>query len=56
VMDRWNTPYWFHANAATQVEIRSAGPDRNLFTADDLILNGSPAGFGASPARPETAP
>lgn len=56
LMDRWNTPYWFHANSATQVEIRSAGPDRNLFTADDLILNGSPAGFGASPARPETAP
>lgn len=50
LMDRWGSPYWFHPNAANQMEIRSAGPDRSLFTGDDIILNGSPAGFGATPA------
>ena len=52
LLDRWGTPYWFHANTGSQVEIRSAGPDRNLFSPDDIILNGSPAGFGATPAQP----
>ena len=55
LMDRWGSPYWFHPNAANQMEIRSAGPDRNLFTGDDIILNGSPAGFGATPAGAATA-
>lgn len=50
LLDRWGTPYWFHPNAANQIEIRSAGPDKNLFSSDDVILNGSPAGFGATPA------
>jgi len=50
LLDRWGTAYWFHANAGHQIEIRSAGPDQTLFTSDDLILNGSPAGFGATPA------
>ncbi len=35
--DRWGTPYLFHPLAAEDYEIRSAGPDRRLFTADDLI-------------------
>lgn len=35
--DRWGTPYFFHPLAAADYEIRSAGPDRNLFTADDLV-------------------
>ena len=36
--DRWGTPYFFHAESATRMEIRSAGPDRKQFTADDAIL------------------
>lgn len=55
LIDRWGSPYWFHPNAANQMEIRSAGPDRNLFTGDDIILNGSPAGFGATPTGAATA-
>lgn len=47
--DRWGTPYWFHPNSLGQMEIRSAGPDRELFTQDDILLNDSPAGFGATP-------
>lgn len=51
LLDRWGSPYWFHPNGPGQIEIRSAGPDRELFTSDDIILNGSPAGFGATPAE-----
>ena len=54
LIDRWGTPYWFHPNSGSQMEIRSAGPDRQLFTADDVVLNRSPEGFGATP--PEAAP
>lgn len=48
LVDRWGTPYWFHPNTALQVEIRSAGPDLQLFTDDDLVINPSPEGYGAS--------
>lgn len=51
LQDRWGTAYWFHPNSPGQIEIRSAGPDRELFTQDDIILNGSPAGFGATPGE-----
>lgn len=47
-IDRWGTPYWFHPNSGSQMEIRSAGPDRQLFTADDLVRNPSPDGLGVS--------
>jgi hypothetical protein len=36
--DRWGTPFFFHALSGTQMEIRSAGPDRKLWTADDVVL------------------
>jgi hypothetical protein len=39
LVDRWNTPYWFHPSSSHQMEIRSAGPDKNLFTTDDLVIN-----------------
>ncbi len=35
--DRWGTPYFFHPLSAADYEVRSAGPDRKLFTADDLV-------------------
>lgn len=47
IVDRWGTPYWFHPNSGHSMEIRSAGPDRQLFTQDDLVINPSPEGFGA---------
>lgn len=37
LLDRWGTPYFFHQLARDQVEIRSAGPDRRHFTADDIV-------------------
>lgn len=33
--DRWGTPFRFHQVSGTQMEIRSAGPDRKFATADD---------------------
>ena len=38
LVDRWGTPFWFHPETSTRMEIRSAGPDRQLFTLDDVIL------------------
>ena len=39
LVDRWGTPYWFHAMSGREMEIRSAGPDREQFTDDDLFLS-----------------
>ena len=36
--DRWGTPFFFHAESATRMEIRSAGPDRKMWTEDDVVL------------------
>jgi hypothetical protein len=36
IIDRWGTPLYFHASARDRLEIRSAGPDRQMWTADDL--------------------
>jgi hypothetical protein len=36
LLDSWGTPYFFHANSATVMEVRSAGPDKKLHTSDDV--------------------
>lgn len=36
LVDRWGSPWFFHQLAADLIEVRSAGPDRKLFTADDV--------------------
>lgn len=38
LIDYWQTPYFFHQLAGRRMEVRSAGPDRELWTADDLVL------------------
>jgi hypothetical protein len=35
LVDRWGTPYFFHQISGNEMEIRSAGPDRVMWTADD---------------------
>jgi hypothetical protein len=37
--DRWGTPFHFHQISGTQMELRSAGPDRKFGTADDTVLS-----------------
>lgn len=37
LVDSWGTPYFFHQLSARNTEIRSAGPDRTLWTGDDIL-------------------
>lgn len=36
--DRWGTPFFFHAESASRMEIRSAGPDKKMWTEDDVAF------------------
>jgi hypothetical protein len=36
--DAWGTPYFFHQLSGTEMEIRSAGPDKKMWTSDDLVI------------------
>ena len=38
LVDNWGTPYFFHQLSRSEMEIHSAGPDRRMWTADDLVL------------------
>ena len=37
--DRWGTPFFFHAESAAHMEIRSAGPDKKMWTDDDVAFS-----------------
>jgi hypothetical protein len=37
LVDYWGTPFFFHQLSSTEMEIRSAGPDKIMWTADDLV-------------------
>ncbi|MEI9865221.1 MAG: hypothetical protein WDN00_11865 [Limisphaerales bacterium] len=39
LVDRWGTPLFFHAIGNRQFELRSAGPDKKLWTDDDVHRN-----------------
>jgi hypothetical protein len=39
LVDRWGTPLFFHALGGRRFEIRSAGPDKEMWTADDVQRN-----------------
>ena len=43
LIDRWGHPYVFHSLTANWTELRSAGPDGELFTTDDVVRGGSEA-------------
>lgn len=36
LIDRWQTPLFFHVRDAFRIDIRSAGPDKKMWTDDDL--------------------
>jgi hypothetical protein len=38
LVDNWGTPFFFHQLSRTEMEIHSAGPDRKMWTADDLVI------------------
>jgi hypothetical protein len=37
LIDSWGTPYFFHQLSAEEMETRSAGPDKELWTPDDVV-------------------
>jgi len=39
LVDRWGTPLFFHAVGKGRYVLRSAGPDRRLWTSDDIQRN-----------------
>ncbi len=39
LIDRWGTPYFFHQLSRDHMQIRSAGPDRKMYTDDDIVEN-----------------
>ena len=36
LLDPWGTPYFFHQLSAIRMEVRSAGPDKTMWSGDDL--------------------
>jgi hypothetical protein len=38
ICDRWGTPFRFHQLSGTQMQIISAGPDRDFATEDDVAM------------------
>jgi hypothetical protein len=38
LVDNWGTPFFFHQLSRAEMEIHSAGPDRKMWTADDLVI------------------
>jgi len=37
LIDSWGTPYFFHQLSGTEMELHSAGPDKMMWTSDDLV-------------------
>lgn len=38
LVDPWGTPYFFHQVSGSDMEVRSAGPDRTMWDGDDVIF------------------
>jgi hypothetical protein len=38
LVDEWGTPYFFHQISGSEMEIHSAGPDKIMWTSDDLVV------------------
>jgi len=36
LVDQWSTPYFFHSLSGQEMEIKSAGPDQQFWTDDDI--------------------
>ena len=37
MLDAWGTPFFFHQVSGREMEIRSAGEDKKMWTFDDLV-------------------
>jgi hypothetical protein len=52
LIDRWGAPLFFHALGSGRYELRSAGPDKKLWTADDIHRNPDGSFRGAVDLNP----
>ena len=41
LIDRWGTPYRFHPESSWETTIRSAGPDKIMWSSDDILSESS---------------
>jgi hypothetical protein len=55
VVDAWGTPFFFHLLSHDSIEVRSAGADRVMYSADDIVV-GTPVSKPPRPVIPEAAP
>ena len=39
LLDAWGTPFFFHSISRSYLQVRSAGPDRELYTDDDVLAD-----------------
>ena len=39
LVDPWGTPFFFHQLSGADTEIHSAGPDRTMWTSDDIVVH-----------------
>lgn len=37
LVDPWGTPFFFHQISGSEMEIHSAGPDKIMWTQDDIV-------------------
>jgi hypothetical protein len=51
LVDVWGTPYFFHQVSGTEMEIHSAGPDKQMWTSDDLVTRESVPNAAGLPAH-----
>lgn len=42
LLDGWTSPFFFHLISKDHIEIRSAGPDREIYTDDDIVVSNRP--------------
>ena len=38
LVDPWGTPFFFHQLSANEMEIHCAGPDKTMWTSDDIVI------------------
>lgn len=43
LLDAWGRPFFFHLISRDAIEVRSAGPDREFYTGDDIVAGALPA-------------
>lgn len=42
LLDAWKSPFFFHFISKDHMEIRSPGPDREIYTDDDIVVSNRP--------------